>query len=416
LESGETQNLDSVMAAIAAVGVDADRDTLVSTIDQSIDTILGAIKELDDAAPLPDNLLSTIKVSLEFLEACSQIGDDDFKDHIKSRTLELHQDFQQAVEKRNGTDQNGPAAEGQSTHDSFEEGFADYFCEFMGELLSEFHVEADLADPKPYMLVPAFTDAFLAGVRKYAVPEILNARRMRNMADSVSRESFHRDFFYEQFQLPQEENVVQLLWSNTMDDFRSLLKDSDVVAENKKTKDKGEKKKGGLLSGLKKKKKEPAKTSHNKGSEKQNKAEEFWLSLADNANEIGYDPPRLSDFSLFRVLMEYKLDSIQDNKNAIRQLLQQEVVEGEGREGATRDWLYKVVERMPAHAGELVVLYSLMAYSELFSPQLVKSFLLGQGTTEESRSRVVPLFTRWVEMSEIIDEDEEQEDHLEEQD
>jgi len=63
---------------------------------------------------------------------------------------------------------------------------------------------------------------------------------------------------------------------------------------------------------------------------------------------------------------------------------------------------------MPAYAGELVVLWSLFTYRDLFSPQLVKSFLLGQGTTDNARSREVPLFTRWVEVPGIIEDEDEQ--------
>ena len=67
----------------------------------------------------------------------------------------------------------------------------------------------------------------------------------------------------------------------------------------------------------------------------------------------------------------------------------------DGREGATRDWLYKMVPALPPHLGELLVLWCFYKYKDLFKPSIAKSFLAGQGTTDDARERAVPYFSRW---------------------
>ena len=79
------------------------------------------------------------------------------------------------------------------------------------------------------------------------------------------------------------------------------------------------------------------------------------------------------------------------------QLLAQENLENEdlkAREGASRDWLYRTVERLPPHCGELLALWAYHTHGELFSQQMLRSFMIGQGTTEKARERAVPMFSR----------------------
>ena len=84
-------------------------------------------------------------------------------------------------------------------------------------------------------------------------------------------------------------------------------------------------------------------------------------------------------------------------------MLRQENLEDEdskAREGATRDWLYRIVDRLPPHCGELLAMWAYHAHGELFTKQMLTSFMAGQGTTAEKRQRAVPMFSRW--MRELI--------------
>jgi hypothetical protein len=97
--------------------------------------------------------------------------------------------------------------------------------------------------------------------------------------------------------------------------------------------------------------------------------------------------------------MDYTLDDIEENKKALFQFLMQENLAGEDikvREGATRDWLYRIVDRLPPHCGEILALWAYHQHGELFSQQMLRSFVAGQGTTEEKRERTIPMFWRWM--------------------
>jgi len=397
LDESNEQNLSNILAAIASVGPDANKDTLISTIDTSVDTIIGALGKHESGSTLDPEIAKSTTVTLQFLEQCSQLGDEEFKSHIKNRALELQQVFQGAA---SGEAPAAASAEATATHDSFEAAFRDYFCDFLEERLALFHVDDS---QEPYPLNPKFTDVFIAAVRKFIVPDMLNHRRIRNMADSVSADQLHKRTFFEEFDKPDTENIVLLIWEDRIKEFRSALANSDVKGIPKPKKKKEEKGKGGLLGKFKK---QESKQTVQSPAEKQNlqKSEGFWkaISKAD-----GYDPPKFGDFDIFRVLMIYKPIIVNEAKNALRQFLEQEVKAGETREGATRDWLYKAVDRLPAHCGELVVLWSYMTFNDMFSPKIVRSFLAGQGTSDAERQRAVPLFMRWVGMPEIIEEEEE---------
>ncbi len=402
MDESNEQNLSSILTAIASVGPDANKDTLVSTIDSSVDTIIGALGTHEAGSALDPEIAKSTTVTLQFLEQCSQMGDEDFKAHIKNRALELQQVFQGAMSGDAAAAAAAAApAEAEATHDSFESAFTDYFCDFLRARLALFHVDDS---QEPFPLNPKFTDVFIAAVRKFIVPDMLNHRRIRNMADSISADQLHKHTFFDEFDKPDTENIVLLIWEDRVKEFRSALAESDVNGIPKPKKKKEEKKKGGLLGKFKK---QETKQTVQSPAEKQilEKAEGFWkaISKAD-----GYDSPQFGDFDIFRVLMIYKPIIVKEAKNALRQFLEQEVKVGETREGATRDWLYKAVDRLPAHCGELVVLWSYMTFSDIFSPKIVRSFLTGQGTTDAERKRAVPLFMRWVGMPEIVEEEDEE--------
>lgn len=403
MDETDQPNLKSILTSIAAVGADADRDTLVTTIDQSVDAVIAALDHHKAGEPISPDIAGSITVTLEFLEQCGQMGDASFRAHIKTRAVELQHVFQGAV-SGDTVDAGESAPTSEATHESFGEAFTDYFCQFMGERLSLFNVETD-PPQVPYVLNPAFTKVFVSAVRKYVVPDMLNHRGIWNMADSVAKEKLYQDTFYTEFNKAEAENIVQLTWSDKIKEIKFALSESDIVGNSKK-KGKEEKKKGGIMGAFKKK--EP-KAAARTPAEKmlQEKAEKFWKALTTKAKDGGYDAPQFEDIDLFLMLMNFKDAMVGEAKTALRQFLEQEVKVGETREGATRDWLYKAVDRLPAHCGELMVLWAYVAHEEIFTPNIVRSFLAGQGTSDAERRRAVPLFTRWVEMPPApVDEDE----------
>lgn len=388
-------DLENILVKIASIGPTADRDTLVLNIDQSIEAVIEALlAEEDPKSPAPD-LIKTTQVTLEFLEACANTDDEEFRDHISMRAKELLAVVTTGKRIEPEPEPIDPAYE--VHHDDFARAFSDYFCEYIHSLLAEFHIEVDKEQPA-FILRPDFTDRFVKAVRKYVLPDMLANRRIRNMADSITESNYHKAHFFGEFNKPEEENIVQLIWSNIVGGFGKDLKSggANPAVDSKNTKEK----KGGLLGGLKKKKEKPAKAAKS-SAVSNDKASGFWAALQKGAENDEYDTPKLEDFAIFSVLMDYRLDIITENKDAVRQLLEQEMgvddeeMEREGREGATRDWLYKMVPSLPPHLGELLILWCFHTFNDLFKPSIAKSFLAGQGTSEDARARAVPYFFRW---------------------
>jgi hypothetical protein len=394
-EAGGEADLQNILVSIASIGPDADRETLVTTIDQSIEALINTILASEDPKVPSPEIAKSVEVAMQFLEACAATDDEDFRDHIAKRAQELLAVL--TTGKRPAPEPEPVEPEYEVHHDVFEEAFTDYFCDFIHHRLQEFHIDMDDAQPA-FMLRPTFAERFVKAVRDFVVPGMIVNRRIRNMSDSVIQSNFHQVHFFSEFTKPQEENVVRLIWNSIMTDFHTELRKSEPAAAEEA---KPEKKKGGLLGSLKKKKEKPAAKSAKTVSGSNEKADGFWAALQEGASKDEYDAPRVEDFAIFAVLMDYYQDFIDDNKSAVRQLLEQETgvedeeMDREGREGATRDWLYKMVPNLPPHLGELLVLWCFHTYENLFKPSIAKSFLAGQGTTDDARERAVPYFFRW---------------------
>lgn len=383
MDAAETIDIGDILSTIASVPPDADKDTLVAAIDQTVDSVIAGMDSLEGEVP-PADLLKAAQVTIGFLQACGELGDDDFRAHIKNRAGELQEEFVAAAG-------GGPEEVEKPTHDNFEDAFTDYFCEFILSRLEPFYLEEGAA-PFPYVLNPAFAGALEKAIRDQVIPDILSHRRVRGLADSVSQENLHKRFFFAEFSKAEEDNVVRLLWTNAMRDFAAVIESADQAAKGDDKKAK--KKKGGFFK--KKDAAPPPKSVSNRGA----KAEAFWKTLGDGAKEHSYDAPQSADMDLFEALMDYKISDIDENKTAIRQLLMQEkapVDDDFGREGAARDHLYKLVDRMVPHCGELITLWAYHAYRDIFGADILRSFIAGQGTTDAQRMRKIPMFWRWQE-------------------
>jgi hypothetical protein len=387
-------SLQDIAAIIASVPKGADKGTLTAAIDKAVD---GVISNLQAAGgTLPPDLLKTTKFTLEFLEACGKMGDPDFRAHIKTRASELHNELSMAAAKAAAAAPPSAADPNAKTYSSFEPAFSDYFCEFLGLRLRAFQIDAD-PPPFAYVLNKNFEKVFLDAVRSQVLPEILKGRRIRTMADSVAVGDLTRNFFFEEFLKDPSENPTHMLWTGLMDDFRTALAPPPAPPKDKKGK-------GGGLAAMFSKKPLPAPPKKTTTGDRFAMAEKFLKTLQKGAQDNGFDPPRVEDFRFFRALIDYKMGDIETNKKALGQLLVQENLEDEevkAREGATRDWLYRIVERLPPHCGELLALWAYYTHGELFSQQMLRSFMMGQGTTEKARERAVPMFSRW--MKDVID-------------
>ncbi len=385
----DSAGLQDILTTIASVPKDADKATLLRTIDRAVDGVIGNLKTLE-GAQVPPPLVKTTMTALEFLEACTKLGDEQFRSHIKKRAIELQHEFAVLSRLAAVVPPANPASgveEEKPTHNSFEPAYADYFCKFLTSRLSCFWYDSN-PKPFPYVLNRDFAPVLEEAVRKHVLPEILKARRIRQLADSVMRDNFTRSFFFAEFEKDPSENPTHVAWSGLMDDFRLALTPQAPEPEKPKK----------VSLGLAKKPPPPPPKKTVAG-DRVAKAEAFMGVLKKGAADKKFDVPQVEDFVFFRALMDYKLDIVDENKRALTQLLRQENLEDEeakAREGATRDWLYRIVDRLPPHCGELLALWAYHSHGELFTKQMLTSFMAGQGTTAEKRQRAVPMFSRWM--------------------
>ena len=86
VDAAETIELGNILSTIASVPPDADKDTLVAAIDQTVDSVIAGMGSLEGEAPPPD-LLKAAQVTIGFLQACGELGDVAFRAHIKTRHI-----------------------------------------------------------------------------------------------------------------------------------------------------------------------------------------------------------------------------------------------------------------------------------------------------------------------------------------
>ena len=386
--TGQT-DLQDILTVISKVPKDADRRTLIATIDTAVDGVIGSLRSSSGA--VTSDQLKVAKVTIDFLEQCGKLGDPQFRTHIKSRATQLHHELTAAARGSGKKGDDGP------THTSFEPAFGDYFCAFLGERLQAFQIDSKVP-PKAYVLNKGFEPVFLGAVRRHVLPEILKGRRIRAMADSVSVGDLTRQLFFAEFSKDSTENPTRMIWDGLMEDFRAALAPPPEPAKKKTEK-------AGGLAGMFGKKAPAAPPKKTTTGDRFALADKFFKELQKGAKDKGFDTPRVDDFRFFRALMDYKLSEIEENKRALMQFLMQENLAIEDikvREGATRDWLYRLVDRLPPHCGEILALWAYHQHGELFTQQMLRSFVAGQGTTEDKRLRAIPFFWRW--MKDVIEE------------
>jgi hypothetical protein len=399
-----------ILKLIAGASLDGGKDALINTVNQAVDAVIKSVEECEPGQPLSQEIIDSADVALKFLSACAGLGDNDFSTFAKGRALQLQTAFEQvsaasgetSTQEANQGNVEEPgevahvvAAEPDPEFETFQEAYLYFLAKFIRVKLTCF-ILPDLESPRPYILNEHFVDIFVDKAVEYLSPAMLANRRLQTVAQSFSRNDFNETKFYGEFLKPERENATHLLWRSGLIDLRDGLSIPEGASSGTvKSKDQG----GGLMGKFMSKGKQPAGAVDKPDplQEKRRRAHEFWSALESDAETYGYDGPVKSDFTLFEVVFEFEEDIIAKQQKAMGQLLAQEVEElGEGRTGATRDFLGRVMDLLPPHCGEIVGLWAYRRYPELFLPEIVKSFLAGQATTSEMRKKMLPLFTRWV--------------------
>jgi hypothetical protein len=401
---GGAQGAAKVMATLARLKPNTDKETMMKTVDTAVDEVLSELDRHGSAAALPPQFLKVVQETLRFLEACAQFRDAAFTGQAKKRAAELQEAFDRAartpppapapVEKKAkpAKPKPSPAYEPPKPK-TFEEAFSDALCAYISFKFDPFHVPATGEKALPYPLSPQFTSWFEEGIRKHIIPAMVKSRRIKMMAESVNVEEMGRAGFFEMFDSPPKENPVRGMWEDCWSDFKTALGGNKPAGAAMK--DKKEEKKGFL--GKLGKKKAPAVVIPKTNPETEKDAKGFWKIVKDGAVEGGYDPPRPSDCDLFKALFEYDTDKINEATSGLKQMLRQESTPGvDSREGASRMFIDRQIQGSPAYCGELVALWAYFACSDDFTVNITKSFLASQGTSAKERKARLPFFLRWV--------------------
>ena len=280
-----------------------------------------------------------------------------------------------------------PADDGRSP---FERAFAQHLCAFIRARLDPFIVAATGSAPLPFILSAEFADRFERAVGEHLVPTLIGNRRIQMLAQSISEDSLNAETFFKVFELPPKENVVRNLWDDRWGAVMETLRSDREAAKAAKG---GDKKKGGLLGRLGRGKEEaPAAHATDRNAEQ---ARALWAVVQDGGG--AYDPPKLSDISLFKALFDYEPDEVRGGINTVVQLLTQESTkDGGGRQGSSRQHMCELMRIMPSYCGELIALWAYMSRRKHFTPSILKSFIASHGTSTGERKRRVGLFLRWV--------------------
>jgi hypothetical protein len=288
---------------------------------------------------------------------------------------------------------------------TFEQAFVYFLDKFIRVKLTCF-VQPEITAPKPFILTEEFVDVFVKKSVELLAPTMLKNRRLQATAQGFSDADFIESKFFHEFEKPEKQNTTHLLWRGGMIDFQQGL---SIPADTTSAADKAKEKSGGLFGKLKGMGKKPTPAATKKPDprqEQRRRAHEFWSALQDDAKSNGYDAPLEADFPLFVAVFEYEEEVIAKQQRIASQILVQETEKGgEGRAGATRDFLTRVIDELPPYCGELIGLWAYRGYTKQFGPEIIRSFLSGMATSDEKRSRLLPLFTRWVPtLSELPEE------------
>ena len=284
-----------------------------------------------------------------------------------------------------------------SAQQSFEQAFTDHLCRFIYERLEPFHIAPAAGPPQPYILSARFGGWFEEGLRKCVVPNFLANRRIKLMATNLNVDELGWAGFKELFEKPPKENIVRRLWEDRWSDFHNALSDKRKAAAAAAAK-KAEEKKGLLGKFSRKSKAPPAGPLATVNAEAEASAKEFWKIVKSGAEEGNYDPPKSNELGVFQVLFEFDPEKIREQQMALKQLLRQETSAGEdGREGASRQFMVRAMDALPAYCGEMIALWAFYELKSDFTPNIAKSFLASQGTSAKERRNRLPLFLRWVQ-------------------
>ncbi len=416
----------SIIDALAGLKPDADKAALMSAVD---DAVNGIVKELGagDGKVSPDVLQAT-QTTLTFLQACGDLGDPEFTERAKTKAAELldafgkvtGDDADAAAPKKRRRRKRPPGAKAKGAPDKkgrkrpggkkkrppkaggadkawedtpFTDAFTQYFCKFIRKRAMLWFVPQHDMTPTPYPLTTRFGDNLESAIKEHFMHRFFSNRRIMVLDAELKGKDYAETAFMEEFEKPKKTNVVRGMWEDGLVDIKKLLTDDKPQQDTEvKTKTKT-KKTGGFLGFFQKEEKIVERQTQTDNTE-MNHAKGFWDKIA--GPHVDYVAPIFDDFEFLMSLFEYYPPEVEEEQEAVKQMLQQEFGSSQAREGAARDHLNNLIKATAPCSGELTALWAYLTCKDEFTYPVFKSFTSSHGTTAEQRARGLPYFQRFL--------------------
>ena len=415
----------SIINALAGLSPNTDKATLMAAVDKAVD---GIVQELDAQAggKVRPDLLQATQTTLTFLEACGQMKDPEFTQRARIRASELLEAFGKVSagtaaegddaprrKKRRkrpaGADAKpGKAAKGKPAaakpqkpskpskpwEDSpFTEAFTENICKYLRKRAMLWYVPQHTLTPTPFPLSTRFGDNLVTAIKEHFLHRFFTNRRIMVLEDELKPKNFEESAFRAVFDKPKKQNPVRTIWEDGLNDIERFLTD-DKPQQQKAVKTKVKTKKTGGFLGFFQKEEKVVEREVEDDTTELDHAKAFWNTIA--GPEVSYSPPKMEDFIFLKSLFEYYPEQVDEEQQAVKQMLQQEYGSNQAREGAARDHLNALIKDTAPCSGELTALWAYLSAKDAFGYNVFKSFTSSHGTSAEQRKRALPYFLRWI--------------------
>lgn len=415
----------SIINALAALSPNADKKTLMAAVD---DAVKGIVKELDSQAggKVDPGLMRATQTTLTFLEACGQLKDPEFTQRARIRASELLEAYgkvsngddgprkkKRRKKRPAGADANpGKAAKTKGKpgaakpaaakvqkpqkpwEDSpFTEAFTENICKYLRKRAMLWYVPQHTLTPTPFPLSTRFGDNLVTAIKEHFMHRFFTNRRIMVLEDELKPRNYDEAAFREMLDKPKKANPVRTIWEDGLNDIERFLTD-DKPPEQKAVKAKTTVKKTGGFLGFFQKEEKVVERQVKADTTELDHAKAFWNIIA--GPEVTYSAPKIEDFVFLKSLFEYYPEQVDEEQQAVKQMLQQEYGSNQAREGAARDHLNALIKDTAPCSGELTALWVYLTAKDAFGYNVFKSFTSSHGTSAEQRRRALPYFLRWI--------------------
>jgi hypothetical protein len=418
----------SILNALAGLTPDTDKTTLMTAVDDAVD---GIVKELDSQAggKVQPELVQATQATLTFLEACGQLKDPEFTQRARIRASELLEAFGKVsggapandaprkkkrrkkrpagADARPGKGAKGakgkpgakkPAEKPKKSdkpweESPFTEAFTKHFCKYLRKRAMLWYVPQHTLTPTPFPLSTKFADNLERAIQEHFMHRFFTNRRIMVLEDELKPRNYEEAAFREQFDKPKKANPIRTMWEDGLAEIQQFLS-GEGPPQPKAVKTKTKVKKTGGFMGFFQKEEKIVERAAEADTSELDHAKAFWDIIA--GPEVTYSPPTMDDFIFLKSLFEYYPDQVEEEQEAVKQMLQQEYGSNQAREGAARDHLNALIKDTAPCSGELTALWVYLTAKDAFGYNVFKSFTSSHGTSAEQRRRALPYFLRWI--------------------